>query len=81
MEKPAPSRTPLIITVVLLLLPVLYVASYCALVWPDKLRHDLLDSRWEVIPKYRYGTAAWAERLYWPLEKIDRRLRPTEWQG
>ena len=67
------------IAAVLLLLPLLYVGSYLVLVWPDAMRYHMLDSRWEVFPKYRYGTEAWSGTLYWPLEQIDRRVRPDEW--
>jgi hypothetical protein len=59
---------------------VLYVGSYLALVWPDRLRYALLDSRWEVFPRYRYGTESWAGMVYWPLEQIDRKIRPEQWQ-
>jgi hypothetical protein len=65
--------------VVLVLLAALYVGSYLLLVWPDAMRYHLLDSRWEVFPKYRYGTESWANWVYWPLEQIDRKLRPDEW--
>ena len=69
---------PLLAIVAIMLL--LYVGSYLLLVWPDRLRYALLDSRWEVFPKYRYGTESWAGIVYWPLEKIDRNVRPEEWQ-
>jgi hypothetical protein len=76
-----PSSAAPILTIVAIVMLVLYLGSYLLLVWPDRLRYALLDSRWEVFPKYRHGTHWWAERLYWPLEQIDRRIRPEEWQG
>jgi len=67
-----------IIAAVLLLFPMLYAGSYLALVWPDKERLDMADSRGGV-PTYRYGTETWAWRVYWPLEQIDRHVRPAAW--
>jgi hypothetical protein len=72
------SRAPLIVAIVLLLVPVLYVGSYLLLVWPDQERLDWADSRSD-FPTYRYGTESWAGRLFWPLEQIDRKVRPGAW--
>ncbi len=72
-------HAPPIVAIVLLLLPVLYVGSYLALVWPDAERFNRADSRSD-FPTYRYETESWACRLYWPLERIDRKLRPGAWQ-
>ena len=76
------SRPPIAAPVlaVLAIVLALYLGSYLALVWPDRLRYALLDGRWEVFPKYRYGTESWAGRVYWPLEQIDRKMRPEQWQ-
>lgn len=79
-SRPSRSSAAAPILAVLAILLVVYVGSYLLLVWPDKLRYSLLDSRWEVFPKYRYGTESWAGFVYWPLEQIDRKLRPDEWQ-
>ena len=58
------NRAPLIVAIVLLLLPVLYVMSYLAMV-----EHG------SALP-YRSE----AERtFFWPLEQIDRKLRPLTW--
>ena len=81
MDRQRQSRLPVIGAVVVLLLPMVYVVSYLALVWPDRMRYDSLDSHMQFIPKYRYGTEAWAERVYWPLEQVDRKLRPDRWQS
>jgi hypothetical protein len=66
------------ITAAFLLLPLLYVGSYAALVDPNAVRprcgHDDSPS----LPLYRIG-GAHAERFYWPLETVDRRLRPETW--
>jgi hypothetical protein len=72
------NRAPLIAAILLLLLPVVYVVSYVLLVWPDGERFQLADSRSD-FPTYRYGTETWAGTLFWPLEQIDRTLRPRAW--
>jgi hypothetical protein len=69
-----------IVAALLLLLPLLYVGSYLLLVWPDGERFQRADSRSD-FPTYQYGTGAWASRLYWPLEQLDRRARPGQWAG
>jgi hypothetical protein len=72
------AAAPILVTVLLLLL-VLYVGSYLALVWPDGERFNWADSRTD-FPTYRYGTQSWAGSVYWPLEQIDRKVRPGAWQ-
>ena len=57
-------RVAPIIAAILLLLPVLYVGSYLALVSP---RPDNINYG----PHYT-ATLSW---VFWPLEKIDRKLR------
>ena len=75
------SRAPLIIAVVLLLLPVLYVGSYLALVMPegyfrtDPRRAGVYDIR----VHYRWLDPR-AGVAFWPLEQIDRKLRPGAWK-
>jgi hypothetical protein len=69
-----------IIAAILLLLPVLYVGSYLALVVPGG--YAMPDSRrpgvYNVWVYYRWlpprGGAA-----FWPLEQIDRKVRPRAW--
>jgi hypothetical protein len=82
MKKPR-SIAP-IIGAILLLLPVLYVGSYLALVTPESRivihRTKLPDGSTEVtsdIESYRVGGVAW---IFWPLEQIDRRVRPGAWR-
>jgi hypothetical protein len=83
MDKQPQSRAPLIIAVVLLILPVLYVGSYFALVVPRGITIQFdapigaLNLR---IVHYRLaGTTA--SGIFWPLEQIDRKLRPRSWYG
>lgn len=56
-----------IITAVLLLLPILYVGSYLALVNP---RPDGANYGW------RYSNVP-VTVFFWPLEQIDRKIRPN----
>jgi hypothetical protein len=65
------------IVVILLLLPILYVGSYLALVQPGQLYPRTYDS-----PRpsnYRWGSQ-WAKPFFWPLEQVDRKLRPRKWE-
>jgi hypothetical protein len=67
-------RAPLIAAILLLLLPLLYLGSYLALVTPG--------------PRIGWGSARYSNyraadefciRFFWPLEQIDRQLRPNAW--
>lgn len=77
------SRAPLIIAIVLLLLPV-YVAIYLALVIPGG---EIIVPRGVQLPfphagvtrKYKLGGYV-SEFIFWPLEQIDRQLRPEKWE-
>jgi hypothetical protein len=76
-----------IIAAVLLLGPVLYVGSYLSLfdsrwqlrnkgvheVWADGTPVDARTG------PYRLGGTV-VERFFWPLEQVDRRLRPEHWE-
>lgn len=64
---------------VLLCLPVLYVGSYLALVEPP-LATTSYNTRAFGASPYRNGKQ-WSERVFWPLEQIDRRLRPGAWES
>ena len=75
------NRGPLIFAIVLLLLPVLYVGSYLVLVRPPQL---LLAPAYPktiavYLAQYRLG-GEFAKRFFWPLEQIDRKVRPGAWQ-
>jgi hypothetical protein len=75
------SRAPLIIAIVLLLLPLLYVGSYFAMVVPDGIFIGTIKVdyvRQPVISHYRTGGDI-AAAVFWPLEQIDRKLRPGAW--
>lgn len=72
------SHAPLLIAIVLLLLPLLYVGSYLALVRPGvDWMNMAIGSR---IPDERYRVGGrFSEGIFWPVEQIDRRLRPGAW--
>jgi hypothetical protein len=74
------NRAPLIVAIVLLLLPVMYVGSYLALVWPDAERYEQAGGIIPLVPCYRYGCDGWGWEVYWPLERIDRAIRPEAWR-
>jgi hypothetical protein len=68
-----------IIAAILLLLPVLYVGSYWVLVEPAGIQVSLGKPTLTKQVHYRIGTHLWAETFYWPLERIDRQVRPRAW--
>ena len=67
----------LVVTLALLLLA--YVGGYLGLSDPRPGGISLGGSNetW-MSPNYRVGGDA-AERVFWPLEQIDRRMRPSFW--
>ena len=76
------SRAPLIVAIVLLLLPVLYVGSYLALVTPCVrivLNPRIMEGgSIHVYENYRVDGSI-PPLLFWPLEQIDRKVRPGAW--
>jgi hypothetical protein len=66
---------PVLAAALLLLLPVLYVGSYAALVKPNATIHWWSNRA----DHYRWRPQT-ASRIYWPLEQVDRRLRPRAWE-
>ncbi|QDU27630.1 hypothetical protein ETAA8_27180 [Anatilimnocola aggregata] len=70
-----------IFAAILLLLPVLYVGSYPALVQPASLHSTTTDQLGDpsyCLAFYRYGGER-SRRFFWPLEQIDRKVRPEAW--
>jgi hypothetical protein len=78
-----------VIAAVLLLLPVLYVASYLALVVPDGIEivtyYRSTDPQYPIMGDVRYVNYRIAsgvcDKVFWPLERLDRTLRPAKWAG
>ena len=72
------SRSPLIVAIALLFLPLLYVGSYLALVKPGSVYEwDLITGN-RLSTNYRSGGKV-SECIFWPLEQIDRKVRPGAW--
>jgi hypothetical protein len=71
-----------ILAAILLLLPMLYVGSYLALVTPNgRVVFYVVGpntSRGELV-HYRWGDDE-PSRFFWPLEQLDRKLRPGAWE-
>ncbi len=78
------NRAPLIAAIVLLLLPVLYVGSYLALVVPKGTVVEVYSTTGiPVWGRYRVTSNSAnivACKVYWPLEQIDRKMRPGAWE-
>jgi hypothetical protein len=55
---------------------VLYVGSYLALIDPVKTKHELMTGG--DLSAYRFG-GEYSVLFYWPLEEVDRKLRPDSW--
>ena len=77
------SHAVLFIGLVLLILAMLYVGSYFALVLPDGRSVGIYRSRADyelnwTWSNYRFGYPH-TDRFYWPLEYLDRRMRPGTW--
>ena len=76
------SFAPLLVSLLLLLVPVAYVASYAGLVRPGRVFYTCshLGNGEILVEPYAFGDE-WSERIFWPLEQLDRRLRPDVWPG
>ncbi|QDU30979.1 hypothetical protein ETAA8_61320 [Anatilimnocola aggregata] len=73
------NRAPLIVAIVLLLLPVLYVGSYFALVEHVPIRAMYQGHEVTVFVSGYRGCGPYAVLFFWPLEQIDRTVRPGAW--
>ena len=80
MYKQPQSRAPLIVAIVLFLLA-LYVGSYFALVVPKGIYTSQFIGGGSIllVDHYRWQNQ-WCERIFWPLEQIDRKVRPGAWE-
>jgi hypothetical protein len=68
-----------IIAVSLLLLPLLYVGSYFAMVVPGGKWIPIDGIEMPADSTYRFG-GSWSSMAFWPLEQIDRKVRPSAWE-
>ncbi|WP_254513825.1 hypothetical protein [Anatilimnocola floriformis] len=74
-------RALIFVVVAILLLPTVYVASYLALAAKPSRSFRRLptgECTARMTSRYRYGEPI-TKKIYWPLEQIDRALRPKVW--
>lgn len=71
------SRAPIVIAI-LFLVSMLYVGSYLALVDPPDLQKFSRRIWNDRSLNYRFG-GKWVDSFYWPLEQLDRKVRPGKW--
>ncbi len=70
---------PFIVALAILVVPpVLYVGSYLALVTPGGVRIQE-PAGYVRVTSYRIDNRLLGQ-AFWPLEKIDRKVRPGEWR-
>ena len=89
MDRRTDSRAPLIIAIVVLVLPFTYIGSYFALVMPGgraipitgtSANGSVVYDDW-LLPDEHYRCAEQScGVVFWPLEQIDRRVRPQAWR-
>lgn len=74
------NRAPFIVAIVLLLSPLVYLGSYLALAEPHYAVWvgDPSVRPMKIVAHYRlFGQRGRA--FFWPLEQIDRKIRPEKW--
>ncbi|QDU27628.1 hypothetical protein ETAA8_27160 [Anatilimnocola aggregata] len=66
---------PIFVALAMILIPIVYVGSYLAIVDPNP----------SGVPCWGTGSGhygyrgIWVDRAFWPLEQIDRKVRPGAW--
>jgi hypothetical protein len=73
------SHTPWVAIILLCLLPCIYAGSYLALVEAQPLSFVSGPGPWRKRAVYRVGGAV-AAKVYWPINKLDRKVRPDYWK-
>jgi hypothetical protein len=81
METTRHNLTPLVLAGLLLLLPVLYLSSYLLLVVRRPMVSVSLTYPTQYSADYYRVGGDYAEAFYWPLEQIERKLRPAAWDS
>jgi hypothetical protein len=76
MDNPRSSAAP-IFAALFLLLPVLYLGSYLVLVVPEGVFVEPGSRLFA--GHYRMNRFGINTKVFWPLEQLDRKLRPTAW--
>ena len=79
MDKKRTSYAPAAVSAFMALL-IVYVGSYFALIVPGgyHLEHSGPGYYYFTWECYRFG-GAWSDRIFYPIHRIDRRLRPDTW--
>jgi hypothetical protein len=72
------SFAPVAVAIVLLLLPILYVGTYFAVVSPRPLGVTVPAGTPATLTHYHVAPG-YADWFFWPLEQIDRKVRPGAW--
>ena len=74
------NRAPLVAVFLFLLLPTLYLGSYLLLVEPQGIYYSVFSGGAKTLycDHYRWQNDS-CERIFWPLERIDRKIRPAAW--
>ncbi len=70
----------MVVAVVLVFVALLYVGSYLALVRPLAMLIPVRGAPGSYDMRHYALGGAIAETIYWPLEQIDRRIRPAMWR-
>ena len=76
-----------IIAAIVLVLPLLYIGSYLALVTPqgtfvaDRTSPFSYDDLGDGYMRSYRVQSEWCPIIFWPLEQIDRKVRPESWYG
>lgn len=68
-----------LIAVLLFALPFFYLASYLAMVRPGQVGVRVKDGVKQKVEPYLFNSAL-AATMYWPLEQVDRQVRPVVWE-
>jgi hypothetical protein len=77
---------PAVVVIAALLMALLYVGGYLALVIPNGKVVPVVTQMGStsitefVVQHYRIG-GQWPSKVFWPLEQIDRKLRPVAWDS
>lgn len=74
------NRAPLLVAIVFLLLPLLYVGSYFALVLPGPAGVVTVPPHGWYLERHKYRAGgSVADVIFWPVEQVDKALRPDVW--
>ena len=67
-----------LVVVLIMVLLLGYVGSYLALAVPSGWVFRYMSGEWHAV-NVSYYRISGVERVFWPLEQIDRKIRPGAW--